>query len=70
MVLVGNKIDRNDERFDLHSSSLSSISFFRIISKEEGRNLADLWKIPFVEVTAMDIKVIPHCSSNEIHFSL
>jgi hypothetical protein len=40
--LVGNKIDRNDDR---------------VVSSEEGRALANLWKVPFVEVSAMDIKV-------------
>jgi GTPase SAR1 family protein len=42
IVLVGNKIDRKDER---------------VVSTEEGRSLANSWKVPFVEISAMDIKV-------------
>jgi hypothetical protein len=41
--LVGNKIDRNDDR---------------VVSSEEGRALANSWKVPFVEISAMDIKVL------------
>ncbi|CAF1150059.1 unnamed protein product [Rotaria magnacalcarata] len=43
MVLVGNKIDRNEER---------------IISSEDGRSLANSWKIPFVEASAMDFQAV------------
>jgi len=41
IVLVGNKIDRNDER---------------VVSTEEGQLLANQWKVQFVEASAMNFK--------------
>ncbi|UJR34892.1 hypothetical protein I4U23_027670 [Adineta vaga] len=41
IVLVGNKIDRTDER---------------VVSNEEGQTLANKWKIQFIETSAMDFK--------------
>jgi len=43
IVLVGNKIDRNDER---------------VVSSEDGRLLANAWKVQFVEASAMDFKAV------------
>jgi len=31
--------------------------YFSVVSTEEGRSLALSWKVPFVETTALDLKV-------------
>ncbi|CAF1119756.1 unnamed protein product [Adineta ricciae] len=43
VVLVGNKIDRKDER---------------VVSTEEGRSLARAWNVHYIEASAMDLEAV------------
>jgi len=52
MILVGNKIDRKNER---------------VISTEEGRALARAWNVHFTEVSAMDLEVVKKMFEKSIH---
>jgi len=52
MVLVGNKIDRKDER---------------VVSTEEGRSLARAWNAHFIEASAMDSEAVSKLFEKSIH---
>jgi GTPase SAR1 family protein len=59
MILVGNKIDRKNERYELKFLEINLFKFqiFRVVSTEEGRELAREWNVHFIEVSAMDLEV-------------
>jgi GTPase SAR1 family protein len=61
MILVGNKIDRKNERYELEFVFFLKINLFkylfRVVSTEEGRALARSWNVHFTEVSAMDLEV-------------
>jgi GTPase SAR1 family protein len=61
MILVGNKIDRKNERYEIRIffffENLFKFKIFRVVSTEEGRALARAWNVHFLEVSAMDLEV-------------
>jgi len=62
MILVGNKIDRKNERYEseFKKKLIYSNIYFRVVSTEEGRALARSWNVHFIEVSAMDLEVKFH----------
>ncbi|CAF1561375.1 unnamed protein product [Rotaria sp. Silwood1] len=52
IVLVGNKIDRKDER---------------VVSSEEGRSLARAWNVHFIEASAMNLEAVKKLFEKSIH---